>query len=101
MFVKKIVVRLNIIITIAIINGIHPAEASALAVAAKGSHQQHGEHGDEGRANACTGAPHHGEVLPVFWGAGHGGDHGPVRNIHHGIGDRAGVLHFHERNYPQ
>ena len=65
----------------------HPAEASALAVAAECSYQQHGEHGNEGRTNARTGTPYHGEVLPVFWGAGHGGDHGPVGDIHHGIGD--------------
>ena len=83
----------------------HPAEASALAVAAKGSHQQHGEHGDEGRANACTGTPHHGKVLPVFWGAGHGRDHGPVRNIHHGIGDAPQDVHHaeidHQRRFVQ
>ena len=83
----------------------HPAEASALAVAAKGSHQQHGEHGNECRTNACTGTSHHGKILPVFGRAGHGGDHGPVRNIHHGIGDAPQDVHHaevdHQRRFVQ
>ena len=83
----------------------HPAEASALAVAAKGSHQQHGEHGNESRTNACAGTAHHGKVLPVFWGAGHGRDHGPVGDIHHGIGDAPQDVHHaeidHQRRFVQ
>ena len=64
----------------------HRFEALPLAAAAKHTHQQHGKHGDNGAAHARAGPSYHRKALPLCRGAGDGGDHGPVGNVHHGIG---------------
>ena len=47
----------------------------------------HSEDDDERLANGGTDPSELGKALPLLTALGEGGDHGPERNVHHGVGD--------------